>query len=495
MKRTTPAVLVATLILASAGRGETAADHLGSLPRPRFAEDHTLPPLTRWGWTLPLPLRVALAEHWGYALSFGPARAAKRLDEPDSVPSRICALASSSPETYPLSVLVPRPLNDDAFVRSLPKSPWCRDADGNLVDGKRVWSPQAPDVVFERAAARALEPLKKVRREAPVAMLLNGGEYALGVYGHDGDHWKQDPEVVAAKGDRRWFDYISRRKAHQEGIITRAVRKAFPDRRLYLYYHTDASPHRNRYSRWWQWAWAYRPMRSVSDIPNSSIYYRQFNSGFTGDNDMLTQALNGVARQIQLGDRLSYNWVNAGWPRKKLGEEAFADLRRYTGYLKCYYTAGMTGGVAGYFSHPDGGFDGDVGRSPPHWLRQMAVLGRVHALFTHLDGFLRDGELLPGPAAHVWSEDLPAYELPTDDDDVRVLARAHTKREAWLVTAWAAAGPSRETTVAVPDLGRVTVEAPPAGAVYRGRLDHGSPTLERVDPVPMRPTRREEDAG
>ena len=48
--------------------GASALDHLRSEPKPRFAEKHTLPPLTRWGWRLPVELQVELCEKWGYAL-------------------------------------------------------------------------------------------------------------------------------------------------------------------------------------------------------------------------------------------------------------------------------------------------------------------------------------------------------------------------------------------------------------------------------------------
>ncbi len=115
-------------------------------------------------------------------------------------------------------------------------------------------------------------------------------------------------------------------------------------------------------------------MHRVSDLASSSIYYMHYNSGWTGDNDMLTQALNATAQHLAQGDALSYNWLNAGWTREKMGEKAFGDLARYAGYLKCYYTAGMLGGVAGYFAYPKGGFDGDISETPPHWLAQMTAL-------------------------------------------------------------------------------------------------------------------------
>lgn len=486
-----PAVLVACLFALSNPPvpAKTALEFLQEAPKPNFRAGHTLPPLTRWGWTMPFEVRVELAEHWGYALEFGGYATPQyvgALDDPKSVPSKICALAASDPKRYPLFVLLHRPFYSAEFRESLPDETWCRDAEGNLIEGKKVWSPEAPAEVFERAATLAVEPLRKILAKAPIAVILNGGEYGLNVFGFAGKAWQRDPRVVQAKGDRSWFDYLSQRKAHQELLLAEAVRKAVPNA-LYIYYHTFAT-HRNRYSTWWHWAYDYQYLRRVSDLPSSSIYYRHFNTGFTGDNDMLTQALNAVAQQLQFGDPLSYNWVNAGWSREKLGDRAFARLERYLGYLKCYYTAGMIGGVAGYFAYPKGGFAGEVGDEPPHWLKQMMVLARVQALFSHLEGFLRDGKLLPGPNRHRWSGDLPAYEFPTGDANVRVLVRKHNRRREWLITAWAAGGEDRGGSVTIPELGLVSVQARACGSVYRATLREGRPLLTLVDVNGMLPT-------
>jgi hypothetical protein len=229
-------------------------------------------------------------------------------------------------------------------------------------------------------------------------------------------------------------------------------------------------------------------MQPVSDLANISIYYKQFNSGWTGDNDMLTQALNAVGRDVALGCPLSYNWVCGGWIRKELGEEAHSDAEHYMGFLKCYYTAGMIGGVAGYFAYPPGGFAADLGDEAPSWLVQMIVLARVHALFSHLEEFLRQGDLLPGPKRHRWSQDQPAYEFPTGKQDVRVLARRHRSRDEWLVTAWAAGEHDADVTVKIPDLGTVNLHARTCGSVYRAALRNGQPSLTLVDNGALLPT-------
>ena len=461
--------------LGAPGLGATALEHLRAAPKPSFRKGHTLPPLTRWGWVLSFDARVELARHWGYALELGEANAAlaRQLDDPKSVPSRLCALAASDPKQYPLFALGHRATHGKEFMASLPAETWCVDPK----TGKKVWSPEAPDEVFRKAAALSVAPLEKVLAKAPIAILLNGGEDALSVYGHHGKIWGKDPRVRKARGERGWYDYVSRCKARQEGIIADAFRKACPRRLLYIYYFADGPPHRNRYAGWDVWAWDYKWMRRVTDLPSGSIYFRHFNSGWTGSDDMLTQVLNSTAQRIALNEPLSYNWLNAGWTRKKMGPKAFGELDRYEGFLACWYTAGMIGGVAGYFEYPQGGFGGDVGAEPPHWLAQMMVLARVHARFSHLEDWLRQGRLLPGPARHRWSKDLPACEFPTGDASARVVVRKHLKRPAWLATAWAAAGKDRPVTVTIPSLGRVRLVAGARGSVYRLTLRDGKPVV------------------
>jgi hypothetical protein len=141
----------------------------------------------------------------------------------------------------------------------------------------------------------------------------------------------------------------------------------------------------------------------------------------------------------------------------------------------------MIGGVAGYFSYPKGGFDRDWGDEIPSWLAQMVVLARVQALFSHLEDFLRNGDLLPGPSRHRWSKEQPAYEFPIGDPAVRVLTRRHKQRPEWLITAWAAGGSDRDVTVDIPDLGKVELTARAAGSVYVASIAGGKPRVELVD--------------
>ncbi len=212
------------------------------------------------------------------------------------------------------------------------------------------------------------------------------------------------------------------------------------------------------------------------------MYYNSFNTGWTGQYDALSRYTNAVTQQLSYGDQLSYNWVSAGWSGQSTPP---SDDAHYIGCLKCMYTAGMVGGIAGYFSYPAVGFNADTGTTPPNWLIQMEDLAWVHAFFTNLEGFLRNGTLLPGPNHQEWSTDLPAYEFPTGDATARVFARQLNGQSEWLICAWAAAGPDRDVTVTIPVLGNVTLLARSTGTVYRAKP---GPVLTLLDTDGMHPT-------
>jgi hypothetical protein len=451
--------------------------YLKRLKAPNFKRGHTLPPLARFGGTIPFEARVELADLWGYALDWGgyatPQNVA-RISDPNSEEAKIIALAASQPDRYKLSVVL------DHELPITPETIWLHNDRGELIDGKKIWSPEAPVVALKAAAKLRIDPLKQISQRAPIAVVLNGGEYGLGVPASLISACERDPKVVSAKGNRDWFNYISERKAYQESFITKAVRKIVPDRSIYVYYPADSNPHRERYGGWNQWCYDYKYMRSISDYPSSSTYFQEYNSGWTGDMDILTEVLNSVGQQIKFGDPLSYNWVCSGWMRGKT--PVFGEIDRYMGFLKCYYTAGTIGAIAGYFDYPPGGFAASFPASnPPNWLQQMTVLSRVHALFSYLENYLRQGDLLPGPAKHRWSKDTPAYEFPTKDPDLRVVARKHRQKSEWLIAAWAASGTPRQVAVTIPHLGRVSLLARPTGSVYRAKIVANQPKLTWVD--------------
>jgi hypothetical protein len=474
------ACVALAVTLASVIFGDSGLEQLQNGPGPKFRDGHTLLPLSTWGPEFTLEVRKELCEHWGYCLQFGRLRPqlVEQLDDPESVVSRVCELAQADPDAYPLHVITAPAFSIRLFADDLPPDTWCRDAEGNLIDDEQVYSPEAPDETFEMIADFEVQMLREVLQKAPIAVLTNGGEYALSVLGHHQKYWERDPKVIAARGERDWLEYISERKAHQEMIITGKLRELVPERRLYIYYHTEASHHRNRYDGWWRWVWDYKYTRPVSDIPNTSIYWKHYNTGWSGEYDMLTMALNSTAQHLAVGQPLSYNWMNAGWPGEKRPDPPVSDPEHYLGYLKCYYAAGMIGGVAGYFAYDD----------PESWIWQLMCLGRVHALFSHLEDFLRNGDLLPGPEKHAWSGDLPAYEFPTQPQGARVVARKHRERDEWLIVAWTAQEAALDVGAEIPVLGEIELQARPSGAVYRAQVVDGRAQLSLVDENGLLPT-------
>ena len=95
------------------------ADWLKQQPKPVFKEGHTLPPLTRYGWSLDFDTRVEFAEHWGYCLEFAPGYLSdavldRVLNNPKDPEAKVLALAIKDPKTYKLAVICSRemPPND-----------------------------------------------------------------------------------------------------------------------------------------------------------------------------------------------------------------------------------------------------------------------------------------------------------------------------------------------------------------------------------------------
>jgi hypothetical protein len=233
------------------------------------------------------------------------------------------------------------------------------------------------------------------------------------------------------------------------------------------------------------------------DIPSLQSYYTgawATGLGTFGYSDLLTVFLNGVGYQINLGYNNTYDWVCGGY------NGVYSDSPHYMGFLKCQYTAGMIGGIAGAFDYPTnaGGFSASfAATNPPYWLTQMVTLSQVHAEFSYLQNFLFDGELLSGPQPHSWALDQPAYEFTNSAGDAtaRVLARKLDGTNEWLITAWASTGSNRYVAVEIPILGFVQVYARDCGTIYLATANNNLMVQDLADggaippaPLPAPPT-------
>ncbi|WDE98207.1 hypothetical protein PQO03_20530 [Lentisphaera profundi] len=453
------------LLIGTLAYADTPVEYLHKQPPPVFKKEHGLYPLSRWGWSLDFDTNKEFADNWGYALEFGAyatPQAVQKLDDPHSFQSKVCALVASNPDKYKLAVIPDRPLIKMAKENRLPEAYWLKDKDGKKLDAPtwKTKNPEAPQTIFKEAAKITADSLKRIREICSISIVLDGGENGLSEFGHTYPYLKKDPSIFSAPKKELW-DYYSKHKYRTTMPNTLAIREAIPDRKVHVWYHFGGLPYWTDY----RWSWNYEYMRKLADMPGQSLYYKQFNDGWEADDDLLTFFLCSYAQAAEYGDKLSYNWLCAGWK-----ENQFSDIDRYMGFLKCLYTAGQVGGVAGYFSYPKDKFKNDFGSKPPHWLKQMIALSRVHAFFSHFDDFILKGELLPGPNTHALVKkrvglDLPAYEFPTGDKNIRVLVRKN--KDECLVTAWAAVGDSKEVEVFIDELGEINLLARPEGSVYK----------------------------
>lgn len=483
--------------------------------KPQFRPGNTLPKLGQFGWGTSVETAIELATEWNYTLDFGNAtsQSVANMSNSATKEGKIIAKAKTDPAKYSLQVGVPR-----FDTASYPDDIWAHDAKGNLIlsGSSKVFSPEASGTSYRQIVEPIADNFRKIAKEAHIALISNGGERDMGVPADQ--KATGDPKVKAAQGTKSWTDYMSERKAYQESITASAIMNAVPNMEMYLYYYSAAGSTRN-YGFWNQYMWNYDNMRGVSTLPNESMYFKQFNGGWIGSESMLTQILNESGRQIQLGQPLSYNWLNGGWWPGVGANGGFGDLPTYQGFLKAYFTAGNIGGIAGYWDYPSSnpnadlnngfgreGYDGfdscmdpnipfdyslrntQQPNSVPHWLTQQIVLSQAQAEFSWLEPFLRNGDLLPGDGVNHYSADQPSYEFNTGYADTRVLARKMKTSNEWILTAWAADGVTRNVNVTVPGLGTVSLNAVPAAHVYYAKLNGSTPSVTQIDTDPLNPT-------
>jgi hypothetical protein len=267
-------------------------------------------------------------------------------------------------------------------------------------------------------------------------------------------------------------------------------------------------------------------MRRASDIPSGSWYFRDaFATGAGMSNpawvdrafvDQLTHFSGSVTEQIaNYNQPHSYNFVCGGF-RKTYGTGIEADwflgLRSYEGFLKCTYALGQLGGVASYFG-ADAADDLIFGVNyypaydplhPPHWVSQMLALGRVHALFSWVDDFILDGDLLPGDGQHRIKGGLPSMEcfakvsrggFIVRDESIRCFARKLRNANRWLIVCSVAErldgtdGVNTEIRVdTIPGLPAMSLLARPQGSVYVAELQpSGAVKLTQLDKAAPHP--------
>ena len=504
----------------------TPAQWLAAQPKPVFKSGHSLPVLSMFAWPLPWELNVEFATNWGYALdttsydNYLGAGVTNRLNTPTSILAKAVNLATNYPDIFKLAVHVPRWYSNVSVLY------WVTNGLGEYVNGAgtgyatpydingnpvAIVSPEAPQADLDLQAENLVQPLHAITAAiAPhkPGIIIHGGERGIGVVGQDLAGWNIDSRVAAARGTNWWYYYTSDRKSNE----LYATYSRLPERDAYIWYYTYEKgrvnqPGYNWEKEWASYGWSSSNLVGAVDLLGTELYYvglSSWTNSTSGDpatawsrvTDMLTRNLNQVGYNLRLGIPTNYPFVSGGW--SLVSTNRFSSIPRYTGFLKCVYTAGAIGVNAGYYENPtgtepsifgNGGFAGEFPEdSPPHWLEQFAAAGRVHAQFSHLEDYIWNGDLLEGNGqstaspynVHAIARDQPSYEFTNTvaDATARVLARKHDDRDEWLVTAWAAYGNARDVTVTIPTLGEITVTAHPEANIYKATVATGPQLLD-----------------
>jgi hypothetical protein len=457
---------------------------LKSQPAPRFNPKHTLPLLGQMHCiNPPVEVRAELARRWGFAV---------RLSRPQGE-AELIRLCKENPTLFKPAAMIGNLGNFEGNETiKWPPGTFLRKKDGSLVEGRQIFSPEMPDAAWQILIDDALQQIEGQLGDLPAKMLAqveNWTEHGLAVPIISAKHGAEDPLVVAAKGRRSWQEYVSERKGHYESKMRDAVKRRYPNALFTCYTYSGFTGKPDG-----DWAWDYRHLKATTDLPSPECYYNYFNSGFVGGKDMLTLRLHARHIEIQNGSPNFLSWLSAGYQRKitdyqgDLDQGMYADAKRWMGYLKMSYLAGMLGGITTGEFNCDvryGPFDPE---NPPHWLAQMLVLSHAHALFTWIEADLRDSKLLPGPAQHAWSKEHPAYEFPTGHKGTRVLVRRVNGAQRWLIGAWAADGVQRDVTIDVPNLGEYKMTARPAGTIHLVTTEASHRTVRWLDEDAMTPS-------
>jgi len=430
----------------------------------------------------PAELRAELARNWGFAV---------RLNRPHGEPELI-RLCKENPAMFKPAAMIGNLANLEGNKSiNWPDGTFLRKADGTLVDGKQIFSPEMADAAWQILVDEALRQIEGQLSGLPENSLVtveNWTEHGLNVPINVKEHGQQDPRILSAKGHRSWQEYVSQRKAYYENKMRDAIKSRYPNvlYTCYTYSGFTGKPDGD-------WAWDYRHLKASTDLPSPECYYNYFNSGFVGGKDMLTLRLYARHNEIQEGFPHYIGWLCAGYQRKIVdyqGDPAqgvYSDAERWMGYLKMSYLAGMLGGITtgefGVLRYEP--FDSS---QSPKWLDQMLVVAHAHALFTWIEADLRNSQLLPGPKPHAWSKEHPAYEFPTGHKDARVLVHRVNGASRWLIGAWAADGVEREVTVTVPELGEYGMRARPAGTVHLVEQQSGKRNVTWLDEDAMKPS-------
>jgi hypothetical protein len=455
-----------------------------------------------------------------------------------------------------------------------PESVWYNDGKGNGIksrlgdsgfpdaigEGNPRFSPLAPaDWVRGRVQEQA-SCIQKFADVYPVSLIADYAEYGVRLFGADYCLALNDPALLAAVGypgqpDPSCFKTIAgktesriddrdaklARLLGKQSIrnyqITRqefdtatlAGKKSGGKPALFNVYGDSYGYDRGRWGGWPNYYSWLEDLNSekVSFASGIEHYYKDQNSGFEGlseqaqcaPTDIMFKALNNIGGSILNGEKNLYPWLSAGY---KDGPDQIADRTLWMGFTKMLFVGGALGGLPGYFNYTKAYQDqqtrnAPIGMAVPDWFWPIVDFSHVQALFSHLEAYLREGDLVQGATSygakeHPYAADtrpVKFYALQLKGVEYKratcfgeletgtrnyaptayVMARKLPGQEKYIFGAWANVGADREVTAIVPGKGEVRLQARASGSVYLAeRSANGMWSTKLLDPNGMLPS-------
>jgi hypothetical protein len=552
-------------------------EYLQRQTKPVFRPGNTLPPLMTNGFgdatygqpgepILSFNNVKELAENWGYAFQIPSSatqstniiQAKSIVDNPASDANKIITLVNSNPAKYKMYGMID--LNNK-FGR-IPLSPiecpdcFARDANNDFIDQNGniiaastvttqflttnhapfVMNPFISDANLLRCSQKLGTMFDYIKQKAPITIAMDYGEAGVYIPYYAQRTWKKIPQAPTdLTSEIAGWNWLSEKwNRIMKGLWQDIPRNLTSDGFVY-YYTNDAGLSNGRFGNgfgvsvdsWKGYNYNYDITKDQNKYTMGQTYFGQFNTGWglaainsQGIRDAFTTHMNTRALEIPLGRPYSIHWLASGW-----GDNIVSENDRWTGALKCFYTTGVLGANVGLYAENNATLQTLARLYPttfnesqlPDYIKQWMSHSRVHAIYSWIEPFTMNSDLMEGQKIRDWGREeryyyaggfdraKPCYEFwaypigtavptpvanPVDnfinnaavaDQGARVVARKLRNSNKYLLTAWAMNGEDREVEVVLTGVGRIKVNARKAGTIYHIDNTSGTPAYTILD--------------
>ena len=506
----------------------TPQEYLQQQTKPVFRPNHTLPPLQCNGYgsngtygNPGEPVRsynnqLEMA-NWGYAFDFdgnilNPENFENNkaiIDNPLSDARKMIDLAKTNPNKYKLSGVIPAYGENGRVPFTPAECPDCfvHNAQGMVIlDGgnKPVMNPLMSDESLLRIGKKLVIMYDYIKNITPFTNAVDYGETGPYLPLQGREYWLKDPKVVAESGfqpgavnDYAWNIYYSKKWTKlMKGFWQKFPSVLTTDGFVNVYLN-DGGESRGRFYSWNDYNTLFEYTKDLSKYANGQSYFNLQNTGYNptpnGEYrpDILSTFLYKKSTELLVGQPYGVEWTNGAC------STAETEYDRWTGFLKCLYVGGNLSGISGFF-----GDDWNAPGTPnyktlgmlyptsfernntPFYINQIMALSRVHAIFSWIEPFTRNSDLLVGNVRAIWGGNknlLAEFSNTANDKGARVMVRKLKNENKYLLTAWAMTGEDRIVEIEIPSLGKIKVNARKAGTIYHVDNTSGTPIFTVLD--------------